>query len=171
MRCLFAILIALMSLPTQAGEIGDMAKETSESPTADLFVKFPADPRFNFGITEIGIECTACLGTCPVFTFIAKSDGTVRYVGTRNVDYLGVRTGKIALWRFNWLAKFIWETDYKDFHRAYTIPVTDHPTVYTMVVMNGQRKIVSNYGEAGPATLWAIERLINDLKAHVDWDE
>jgi hypothetical protein len=36
---------------------------------------------------------------------------------------------------------------------GYSAAITDNPTVYTMVVMNGRRKIVSNNAGAGPATL------------------
>jgi hypothetical protein len=57
-----------------------------------------------------------------------------------------------------------------DLADAYTIAVTDNPTVYTTVVMNGQRKIISNYANAGPKTLWAIEELIDHLLDKATWN-
>ena len=53
---------------------------------------------------------------------------------------------------------------------GYTGLDTDNPTTYTMVVMNGKRKTVSNYANAGPTKLWAIEQLIDDLMAKAKWD-
>jgi hypothetical protein len=49
--------------------------------------------------------------------------------------------------------------------------VTDNPTVYTTVVMDGKRKVVSNYANAGPTKLWAIEQLIDKLLLEAKWDE
>ena len=40
----------------------------------------------NHGITEIGIERSGCLGTCPSYTFILKSDGTFRYKGVSTLS-------------------------------------------------------------------------------------
>ena len=38
-----------------------------------------------------------------------------------------------------------------------------------MVVRNGKRKTVSNYANAGPMKLWAIESLIDDLLRNAQW--
>src|SRR5260221_13524477 len=40
----------------------------------------------NHGVTEFGIERTACFGDCPVYTFIIKSDGSFRYKGEKFVQ-------------------------------------------------------------------------------------
>ena len=42
---------------------------------------------------------------------------------------------------------------------------------YTTVVMNGKRKVIRNYANAGPTTLWAIEQLIDSLMTKVKWGE
>lgn len=122
------------------------------------------------GITEIGIERTACFGDCPIYTFIIKSDGTFRYKGVEYVERKGEFTGKIPVWYFHQLAQFIRDSSYMELEDAYTQEVTDHPTTYTMVVMNGKRKTISNYANAGPTKLWAIEQLIDDLITKAEWD-
>ena len=56
-----------------------------------------------------------------------------------------------------------------DLEDNYSRKITDLSTTYTMVVMNGRRKTVSNYGEAAPSKLWAIEKLIDDLMTKAEW--
>jgi hypothetical protein len=124
----------------------------------------------NHGITEIGIERTPCFGTCPSYTFIVKSDGTFRYKGERHAERQGEFTGRIAVWQFHQLAQFIKESGYTELEDYYSRTVTDNPTVYTMVVTNDKRKTVSNYANAGPTKLWAIEQLIDGLMAKAKWD-
>lgn len=124
----------------------------------------------NHGIVEIGIERSGCLGTCPIYTFIAKSDGTVRYKGEHYVEREGEFTGTIPVQYFHQLAQFIRDSRYMDLEDGYTQMVTDSPTTYTMVVMNGKRKTISNYANAGPTKLWAIEQLIDALMAKTKWD-
>lgn len=47
--------------------------------------------------------------------------------------------------------------------------VTDNPTTFTMVVMNGKRKTIRNYANSGPTKLWAIEQLIDGLMSKGKW--
>jgi hypothetical protein len=56
------------------------------------------------------------------------------------------------------------------FDDSYSREITDCATTYTMVVMNGKRKTISNYANAGPTKLWAIEQLIDDLMAKAKWE-
>lgn len=122
------------------------------------------------GITEIGIERTGCFGTCPIYTFIVKSDGTFRYKGFMYVEREGEFTGTIHVGYFHQLARFVKESGYMELKDRYARPVTDNATIYTMVVMNGQRKTVGNYASGGPAKLWAIEQLIDSLMSKAKWD-
>ena len=125
----------------------------------------------NHGITEIGIERSGCFGTCPIYTFIVKSDGTFRYKGTKHVEREGEFAGTIPVWYFHHLAQFIRDSGYTELEDGYRPGGnTDHATVYTMVVMNGKRKTISNYANTGPTKLWAIEQLIDDLMAKAKWD-
>jgi len=124
----------------------------------------------NHGITEIGIERTGCFGACPSYTFIVKRDGTFRYKGFDYVERKGEFTGTISTWHFHRLAQFIRDSSFMELEDGYTRMITDSPTTYTMVVMNGKRKTVSNYANAGPTKLWAIEQLIDELMGKAKWD-
>ncbi len=123
----------------------------------------------NHGITEIGIERTVCFGSCPEYTFIAKSDGSFRYKGVKFVERTGESTGTISVGQFHRLAQFIRDSGYLELEDAYFRGITDNPTVYTSVVMRGKRKVVLNYANAGPTKLWAIEQLIDVLMREAKW--
>jgi hypothetical protein len=124
----------------------------------------------NHGITEIGIERSGCYGTCPIYTFIVKSNGAFRYNGIKYVQREGDFTGTIPVWHFHQLAQYIKDSGFVELEDAYTRGITDNPTTYTTVMMNGKRKTVKNYANAGPTRLWAIEQLIDDLMNKARWD-
>lgn len=123
----------------------------------------------NHGISEIGIERTRCYGACPAYTFIVKSDGTFRYKGIEYVERKGEFIGTVPVGDFHALANFIKDSGYMELEEAYTRGVTDNPTTFTMVVMNGKRKTIRNYANAGPTKLWAIEQLIDKLMNKAKW--
>jgi hypothetical protein len=123
----------------------------------------------NHGIVELGIERSGSVWGGPTYTFIAKSDGTCHYKGERDVKRTGEYSGTIPIWQFHDLAKFIRDSGYMGFEDEYSRGVTDCPTTYTSVLLNGKHKVVRNYANAGPTTLWAIEQLIDDLMAKAEW--
>ena len=125
----------------------------------------------NHGITEIGIERSGCFGSCPAYTFIIKSDGTFRYKGETYAQRQGEFTGTVPAGEFDHLAQFIKDAEFMGLSDTYHREVTDSSTVYTMVVMSGQRKVVSDYAQAGPSKLWATEHLIDDLLTKAHWND
>lgn len=170
MRALLVMAILSIGSPIVAGEIADLQQRTPQDS-----LRMSAPPRvtpssgYTHGITEIGIERTGCRGTCPAYTFIASVDGRVRYKGEKHADREGTFAGEIHGPYFHQLAQLIKDSDFMDLDDVYTCDVTDLPATYTMVVLNGERKIVRNYGNSGPSKLWAIEELIDGLRAQTDW--
>lgn len=179
-------LFACLSAALSAGEVRDLfEKQQAGAPAAarrGILLNDPAQPKDqNHGITQIGIEHTPCFGHCPVFTFVVNSDGSFRYVSAREGRSLtpefggkpreGSFTGKIDAREFHNLARYMKEAGFMELADRYDGNFTDAPTAYTMVVMNGTRKIVSNYGGVGPAKLWAMEKLIDRLLDIATWDE
>lgn len=156
-----------------AGELADLHRKLVRPRERDAAAEQERfdramDPKH--GVTEIGLERTPCYGTCPVYTVIIKNDGTFRYQGGENTKRRGKHTGTVDVSRFNALAEFLLESGYMQLESAYTLRVTDMPTAYTAAVVNGKRKIVSNYGGVGPAKLWAVEQLIDKLLLEAEWD-
>ncbi len=123
----------------------------------------------NHGITEIGIERTGCFGSCPAYVFVVKSDGSFHYKGGKYASRSGEYVGAISFSAFRRLAWFIRDSDYAGLQRAYEANATDLPSTYVMVVVDGKKKVVRNYGNAGPSKLWAIQELIDDLMIDAEW--
>jgi len=123
------------------------------------------------GIMEIGLRRTACLGKCPVYSVVIKSDGTFRYTGKQHVQRKGKHSGKVSLWSLDKLAEVIKETGFMALEDSYAVMITCQPTVYTTVVMDGVKKVVSNYGNGGPPILLTIEELIDKLLLEAEWDQ
>jgi len=155
-----------------AGEIAKMHQKLQGSKPlqSHRLTDSPSGATRNSGISEIGLERSACYGTCPVYTVMLKSDGTVRYRGEAHVENIGVRTGRIDAYKFEQLAKYIEEIGYLKLDNNYLTGITDASTVYTTVRSGAKRKVVSNYANSGPAKLWGVEQLIDKLVSETKWD-
>jgi Domain of unknown function (DUF6438) len=129
----------------------------------------PVD-RSNHGIDEIGLERTRCLSNCPAYTVMISADGTFRYTGEYGVEHLGDHTGKVSVGQLNQVMSFINEAGFTEFETSYSAAFLDAPTSYVMVKKGRDTKVIENYANSGPATLWAIEQLIDDLLGTAEWN-
>jgi len=162
-------LLLLTGLLARGGELAELHSKQGQSGGLGKSRSHEEVESTKHGITEIGVERTICFGTCPAYTFIVKSDGTFRYKGEEHAKRKGEFTGRIELWDFHRLAQFIKDSGYMNLENDYFRAVTDNPTTFTTVVLEGRRKIVRNYADAGPTKLWAIEQLIDDLMNKAEW--
>ena len=161
--------------PTQSqSESSDAApsKENVKAPPGTTLVPNTLPPRpKKTNISEIGIERTRCYANCPAYTFIVQADGTFRYTGEYGVERMGEYTGTVNKGTLNQILQFIDESEFMDYDTSYTTSFLDSATTYTLVTKNGEQKVIENYANAGPATLWAIEKLIDGLLEAATWDE
>lgn len=180
-RTPFGLSIALLALvaigpatATYGGEIADLHQKwirPREVNTTKQKERFEALDKPTHGVTEIGLERTACHGTCPIYTVVFKDDGTFRYVGEENVARKGKHSGQISPYQFNRLAEFAVESGYMNLDSVYDLPtVADFHTTYTTVVVGDKRKLIKNYGDLGPTKLWVFQQAIDSLLAEVQWD-
>jgi hypothetical protein len=134
----------------------------------------PLDPVFSgTGITEIAIERTSCYGFCPIYTFILRCDGTVKYTGQANVEKVGEHMGRIDKVSFGFLARLAVDIGFFDELRPYySCDATDLPTAYVSIVRNGERKTIKHYapGDNDPPRLQAFELLLDEAYKHVQWN-
>jgi hypothetical protein len=138
----------------------------------------PADAESPYGrfrptagkaITSIRLARGPCYGTCPVYSVTLRRDGSAQYVGEEFVDRLGTHRGEVYEGTFEYLAAAIEELGFFDLADSYAEPVTDQATATTTVVRSRRRTRVSNYGNAGPWQLWAVEMLIDAVVETVEW--
>ena len=165
------------NLSASAGEISEYFRNTHTN-LEERFKAFDANSKSrtmsqvwstNHGVTEIGIERAGSVWGGPMYTFIARADGTFRYRGEKGVQRTGEYTGTFPVYKFHELAKFIRDSGYMGFNDEYSRTITDQATTFTTVVMDGKRKVISNYANTGPTSLWAIETLIDELMTKADW--
>jgi hypothetical protein len=180
-KLLYGLLAAWIVSQAVAGELSDQFMRTVAKTNED-FVERDKDGnakgsrtyssgRREAGITEIAIERAGCYGTCPIYTAKISRDGTVSYAGDLYVDRLGSFRAQASPSRFDDLAEFAVKIGYRDFSPVYDSGVTDDETVYTRVTYADKKvKIVSNYANCGPVTLWALEQLIDKIVTEAtDW--
>lgn len=121
-------------------------------------------------ISAVGIERLRCYAGCPAYTFIVNADGTFRYTGDYGVERLGDYRGTVNTGRLKQVLRAIDDIGFKAFQDTYRAEFLDGPTVYTMVMENGDTKVIENYGNSGPGALWAVEQLIDGLLETADWE-
>jgi hypothetical protein len=127
--------------------------------------------RSQHGIAEIGLERTQCFAGCPAYTVIIRADGTFRYTGVSDVERMGDHTGTVSVGQLNQLMTLINESLFMGFEDSYTASFLDAPTTYVMVKKGNETKVIENYANTAPTTVWAIEQLIDDLLETATWDE
>ena len=91
-------------------------------------------------------------------------------LGDAHVERKGKFTGKVHLWRLARLLQYVRGIDYFALDERYQVGATDQDTVFTTVLKGDQRKTISNYGNAGPIRLWALQELIDRLLVDAEWD-
>ncbi len=121
-------------------------------------------------ISEMRLERTRCLASCPAYSVTIQADGTFSYTGIYGVERMGEHTGQLEVGQLRQLFRYIDEIGFMAFQTSYLSPFLDNATVKTTVVQNDQRQTVTNYANSGPATLWALEELIDMLLETATWD-
>lgn len=121
-------------------------------------------------ITELRLERTRCLGTCPAYTVALRADGSFRYTGHYGVERLGEHTGRVEVGSLRQVFRYVEEIGFGGLEPRYTSPFLDNATVITTVVRPQGSKTVTDYANSGPATLWALGQLVDTLLSGATWD-
>jgi Domain of unknown function (DUF6438)/Ankyrin repeats (3 copies) len=127
--------------------------------------------------TMIRLERTSCFGECPIYTVTIDARGTVTYEGDRFVRAVGLQTARIAPAVVATLlasAERIHFFDLRDAYRVIENPdgtlmmVTDLPTTFVTITVNGRTKRVEDYFGA-PDGLAEFELEIDEAARTKRW--
>ena len=127
--------------------------------------------------TLIRLQRTSCLGPCPIYTVTIDARGTVSYEGERSVRVVGRRSARIETSIVAGLlakAESIRFFEMRDAYRVIENPdgtatmVTDLPTKFVTVTVNGRTKKVEDY-VAAPDSLAEFEREIDAAAGTKRW--
>jgi hypothetical protein len=125
----------------------------------------------------ISLQRTSCFGPCPIYTVTIDARGTVTYDGERFVRVIGRRTAQIDTSIVAGLlatADRIRFFEMRDTYRVIENPdgtvgmVTDLPTKFVTVTVNGHTKKVEDY-IAAPDSLSEFEREIDAVAGTKRW--
>lgn len=115
----------------------------------------------------ITIERKACFGSCPVYSAVIYTDGTVDYKGEHFVKVEGEKRYEIPQVRIEMLIEEFQKIDYFSLKEKYEtdengISITCLPTTITSIALDGKQKKVVNY-YCAPEALEKLENKIEYL--------
>jgi hypothetical protein len=108
----------------------------------------------------IRLERTSCFGACPAYTVTIDANGLVTYDGEKFVRVTGRRTARISRSATAKLLASARRIQFFELQDSYTALVTDLPTTYVTVTVNGRTKRITDYVGA-PEALTQFEREID----------
>jgi len=101
---------------------------------------------------------------------MVKADGSFEYNGIRFTKRKGKCRGMVDIKALNQVLKSIETSGFMGFKDKYRRGITDMSTVYTTVVVDGKKKVIEDYANAGPPELRLIEQSIDGLMGTAKWD-
>jgi hypothetical protein len=116
----------------------------------------------------IAMERTECFGSCPVYTVTVDETGSVVYRGQRFVRVTGEQRTTIAPATVTALVTEFRRILFFNLQSTYTANVTDGPTTYVSIDLDGVSKRVTDYMGA-PAALRQLEKQIDDVTNTRHW--
>jgi Domain of unknown function (DUF6438) len=116
----------------------------------------------------IFLQRTRCFGACPEYSVSIAGDGTVTYEGRSSVAVTGPRTRQISPASVRLLLEEFARAQFSTLKDRYRAPVTDLPTTYVSLTIEGRTKTVQDYFGA-PKELKDLEALIDDIAGTDRW--
>lgn len=121
-------------------------------------------------ISLLRLERSSCLTRCPAFSVTIRRDGSFTYSGEDAVERLGEHRGRVERGELEQILRYLREIDFMELSATYPSPYLDNSSSTITVVQDGRRKTVTTSAGSSPATLWALEKLIDDLLGSALWE-
>lgn len=121
---------------------------------------------------HIEMERTSCFGSCPVYTVTFHRDGTATYEGGHNAPRQGRFRGSITPYDYGRLCFLIESSGFLELEgHVGRVQIADAPTVRVSVASDSSGSVsVTDDGNTGPITLWAIQVAIDTVATRVRWE-
>ena len=114
------------------------------------------------------IERTPCYGRCQTYRINIYKSGYVIYEGIRFVNKLGTYSTRINDRKIQSIINKANEIGYFDLEDVYDSPVTDLPSTYTYLSVDGKKKTIKNRVR-GPEKLREFEKYIDSVFEDMEW--
>jgi hypothetical protein len=116
----------------------------------------------------ISLERTSCFGECPVYSVTIDAKGNVTYDGKRFVRVEGRATDRIPATSVAALLETVNRIQFFDLQDRYRALVSDNPTTFVTVTLNGRSKRIEDY-VSGPKSLKNLEHQIDEAASTSRW--
>ncbi|QBB71822.1 hypothetical protein ELE36_16470 [Pseudolysobacter antarcticus] len=120
-------------------------------------------------IDSISLERTPCYGLCPDYSITFNKDGYAFMEGRGNTAHNGKFHAEINLHDFIRLCQLVYVANFFNLRDSYSAGWTDDTTMILIVVAGKTKKRVSDYGDVGPAQVWAMGRAIDAISTTLEW--
>ena len=135
-------------------------------------------PQFT-DVSQIEFDWIANSVLCARRRITLRSDGSATFFDERcrnatpddRSTYCEKKEGSLHWSRFAKLARLIDKSGFYGLQPSYSRSVTHAAFETTRVTRNGEVYAVENYADAGPLTLWTIQRAIEGVAFGVDWEK
>ena len=136
---------------------------TSVSPRGTFFAQQAVPGDF-----MIKLERTSCFGECPVYLVTIDAKGNVVYEGQKFVRVTDRQIDRIPVARVAALLETVGRIRFFDLQDKYRAQVTDNPTTFVTVTLNGRAKRIEDYVIA-PKELKEFEKQIDEMARTKRW--
>lgn len=116
----------------------------------------------------ITLERTTCFGTCPEYTVTVNQDGDVTYKGGRFVRVGGEQRARVDPASVLALANEFLRIGFFELKSVYRADVTDLPTTYIGINVDGRAARITDYVGA-PPELRRLERHVDEVTNSRHW--
>jgi hypothetical protein len=129
----------------------------------------PTKPDNSNTITEVTLQRTWCLGTCPVDKVTLRSDGTAEYTVTISTKPSGNFKGTFPEYDFTRLVQWLESEDIFTMKDSYGSLALDAPDQIITIVRNNQRKTIINHTVNSSLKFWSMEQAIKGIASDIKW--
>lgn len=130
--------------------------------------RFPTPEDAKIRDAVITLQRTACFGTCPIYKLTVYGTGEVQYEGEDYVKVKGKQSASISAEKVKELVNEFYKINYFSLKDKYEGNITDLPTTFTSITIDGKSKQVENYYGA-PDSLNKLEDLIDEITNSAQW--
>jgi len=138
---------------------------------AEEIRRLPEPTRHISAITLKRLGCADAERQCAVYEATFWSDGTGRYVGYANDDYIGEYKGKFNLNDFDSMVEQINKQRFFDLPPAFSTTPTLETTTVEVVASDGVRVVTTYNWLSTPSGLRALQALLEQQTYEVDWEK
>ena len=114
------------------------------------------------------IKRTPCYGRCPIYSASFYKSGYVIYRGERFVEKQGIYSARISQDQLISITKMAHMVNYMALDKEYDTAVTDLPSTYTSINLNGTKKEIKNRA-GGPDELRSFESHLDRILDGANW--